>query len=94
MDLVDILTNKESMDNQVLRNHSQIKLNNVVKLGKYKVGDNFPTYIIAEAGLNHNGSIEIAKKLIDEAKKAGCNSVKFQSFSANSRVSKNVKSVK
>ena len=94
MDLVDILTNKESMDNQVLRNHYQIKLNNVVKLGKYKVGDNFPTYIIAEAGLNHNGSIEIAKKLIDEAKKAGCNSVKFQSFSASSRVSKNVKSVK
>jgi sialic acid synthase SpsE len=36
------------------------------------------TYIIAEAGLNHNGSVEIAKKLIDLAFKAGANAVKFQ----------------
>ena len=40
--------------------------------------DNLNTYIIAEAGLNHNGSIEIAKKLIDLASEAGCNAVKFQ----------------
>tara|TARA_A100001011_G_C14303241_1_gene841859 strand:+ start:1749 stop:2606 length:858 start_codon:yes stop_codon:yes gene_type:complete len=35
-------------------------------------------YIIAEIGINHNGSLEIAKKLIDMAKKCGCNAVKFQ----------------
>ena len=35
-------------------------------------------YIIAEIGSNHNGSIEVAKRLVDEAKKAGCNAVKFQ----------------
>jgi len=35
-------------------------------------------FIIAEIGINHNGDIEIAKKLIDEAKKAGCDAVKFQ----------------
>ncbi len=35
-------------------------------------------YIIAEIGINHNGSVEIAKKLIDVAAKAGCNAVKFQ----------------
>ena len=35
-------------------------------------------YIIAEIGINHNGDIDIAKKLIDMAKKAGCDSVKFQ----------------
>ena len=36
------------------------------------------TYIIAEIGINHNGSLEIAKKLIDIAAVAGCNAVKFQ----------------
>jgi N-acetylneuraminate synthase len=36
------------------------------------------TYIIAEAGINHNGSLELAKKLISLAKNAGCDSVKFQ----------------
>ena len=35
-------------------------------------------YIIAEIGINHNGNIEIAKKLIDIAKVAGCDVVKFQ----------------
>ena len=93
MDLVNILSNKESNRNQVSKNHYNIKLNSTVKLGRHKVGDNYPVYVIAEAGLNHNGDIKLAKKLIDEAKKSGCNAVKFQSFSAESRVSKKVKSV-
>ena len=38
----------------------------------------FSTYIIAEIGINHNGSLETAKQLIDVAKAAGCNAVKFQ----------------
>lgn len=46
--------------------------------GERFIGDGFPTYIIAEIGINHNGSIDIAKKLIDEAVAAGCNAVKFQ----------------
>lgn len=36
------------------------------------------TYIIAECGINHNGDISVAKKMIDVAKEAGCNAVKFQ----------------
>jgi len=47
------------------------------------------TFIIAEAGVNHNGSIELAKKLIDVASEAGCDAVKFQTFKAESLVSKN-----
>ncbi|WP_348653132.1 N-acetylneuraminate synthase [uncultured Sulfurimonas sp.] len=46
-------------------------------------------FIIAEAGVNHNGSIEIAKKLIDVAVEAGVDAVKFQTFKANKLVSKN-----
>lgn len=45
-------------------------------------------YIIAEAGVNHNGDINLAKKLVDIAKKAGCDCVKFQTFSADKIVTK------
>ena len=47
------------------------------------------TFIIAEAGVNHNGSIKIAKKLIDVASKAGVDAVKFQTFKAEDLVIKN-----
>lgn len=46
------------------------------------------TYIIAEAGVNHNGSIEMAKQLIDAAAQAEANAVKFQSFKAEKIISK------
>lgn len=45
-------------------------------------------FIIAEAGVNHNGSIEIAKKLVDVAVEAGADAVKFQTFKADNLVSK------
>ena len=46
-------------------------------------------FIIAEAGVNHNGDINLAKKLIDVAAKAGADAVKFQTFKAQNLVSKN-----
>jgi N,N'-diacetyllegionaminate synthase len=46
-------------------------------------------FIIAEAGVNHNGSIDLAKKLIDIASKSGADAVKFQSFKAKNLVTKN-----
>jgi N-acetylneuraminate synthase len=42
------------------------------------IGAGQPVYIIAEIGINHNGSLDIARKLIDEAVAAGCDAVKFQ----------------
>jgi len=45
---------------------------------KRTIGAGHPVYIIAEIGINHNGSMDIAKKLIDEAVQAGCDAVKFQ----------------
>lgn len=47
-----------------------------------------PTYIIAEAGVNHNGSLKMARQLIDVAVDAGADAVKFQTFKAQNLVSK------
>lgn len=51
---------------------------NTVRIGNKTVGENQPAYIIAEIGINHNGSIKIAKELIDAAIECGCDCVKFQ----------------
>jgi len=50
----------------------------MIEIGGRPIGDGHPTYIIAEIGINHNGDLEIAKKLIDVAVLAGCDAVKFQ----------------
>jgi N-acetylneuraminate synthase len=49
-----------------------------IKIGSINVGDGQPCFIIGEIGINHNGDINIAKKLIDVAEAAGCTAVKFQ----------------
>lgn len=49
-----------------------------ITIGNRKIGNGHPCYIVAEIGINHNGDIDIAKKLIDLAKVAGCDAVKFQ----------------
>ena len=57
-----------------------------VLIGKRMVGEDQPALIIAEAGVNHNGSIALAKQLIDAAALAGADVVKFQSFKAEEEV--------
>lgn len=49
-----------------------------VKIGNKLVGENQPCFIIAEIGINHNGDLSMAKKLIDMAVDCGCDAVKFQ----------------
>lgn len=49
-----------------------------ITLGNRKVGHGYPVYIVAEIGVNHNGSLDIAKRLITAASRAGCDAVKFQ----------------
>ena len=49
-----------------------------IRIANYIVGNGHPCYVIAEIGINHNGDVEIAKKLVDLAITSGCNAVKFQ----------------
>ena len=49
-----------------------------VAIKNKKIGDGFPCFIIAEIGINHNGSLDLAKKMIDIAITTGCDAVKFQ----------------
>jgi N-acetylneuraminate synthase len=49
-----------------------------VKIGNKLVGDGHPAYILAEIGINHNGSLDITKRMIDAAVHAGVDAVKFQ----------------
>jgi N-acetylneuraminate synthase len=49
-----------------------------VNIGKRAIGDGEPCYVIAEIGINHNGDIDLAKRLISVAVAAGCDAVKFQ----------------
>lgn len=50
----------------------------VLRVGPHPIGDGCPCFVVAEIGINHNGDVAVAKQLIDIAKKAGCNAVKFQ----------------
>lgn len=92
-DTVAILTGKDSQYTQVIKDIPSSQLNKKVRLSSACVGDGEPVYIIAEAGMNHNGSLTLAKQLIDAAVDTGCNAVKFQTFLSNSRVSTKVKTV-
>ena len=53
-------------------------MTDAVRIGRYTVGEGHPVYVIGEIGLNHNGDVEIAKKLVDVAALAGAQAVKFQ----------------
>lgn len=62
----------------------------MIKVGDKIIGENHPTFIIAEAGVNHGGDMAVAKKLIDCAADAGVDAVKFQAFRAEDLILNNV----
>ncbi len=62
-------------------------------IGDHLVGPGHPTFIIAEAGVNHNGDVELAYQLIDAAHAAGATAVKFQTFRAKDGSTRNVQKV-
>lgn len=63
-------------------------LSEVVRIGTRLVGPGQKVFIIAEAGVNHNGDIEIAERLVDAAVEAGADAVKFQTFRADALASR------
>jgi len=93
-DLVNSLVNRQNNFINDAKDVNTVNFNSKVKIGNKIIGERNKTFIVAEAGLNHNGSFNIAKKLIDNAKEINCDAIKFQSFLPNSRVSKFIKSEK
>ena len=59
-----------------------------IKIENKKIGENHPCFTIAEAGANHDSSVENAKKLIDAAIKAKADSIKFQTYKASKLVTR------
>lgn len=57
-----------------------------MKIGNKLIKEEGPCFIIAEAGVNHNGSLKLAKKLIDAAQNAGADAIKFQTFKTENLV--------
>ena len=53
-------------------------MKHAIYIGERPVGEGHPCFIVAEAGVNHNGEPELAKKLIASAKECGADAVKFQ----------------
>lgn len=60
----------------------------IVTIKNKKIGEGYPSLVIAEVGVNHNGSIERGLKLIESAANAGADVVKFQTYKANQIVTK------
>jgi N,N'-diacetyllegionaminate synthase len=62
----------------------------IISLGLKRIGDTHPCFIIAEAGVNHNGSLQRAKKLVDAAAKSGVDAIKFQTYKAEGVVTSDI----
>ena len=92
-DLVDSLSSNNQKSFHNIKQESASQFNKVIHLNNHSIGENCKPYIIAEAGMNHNGDLALGKKLVDSAIDAGCSAIKFQTFLPDSRVSSKVKSI-
>ena len=91
-DFASELMGSDSNAIRTIKDRSITSFSKVINTERISLGGENDPYIIAEAGMNHNGSLKIGKLLIDEAIKASCNAIKFQTFLPNSRVSSKIKS--
>jgi len=101
-DIVELLTSSHYQINKNIKISTPFKFNEIVYLGSNKtfgrevkkVGGKNPTLVIAEIGINHQGSTEMAIDLLKECKKTGCEYAKIQTYKPGSRVSPTAKSAK
>ena len=69
-------------------------VNNIIKIENLKVGEGQPPLIVPEIGINHNGSIDVAIKMVDAAKKSGAKIIKHQTHIPEDEMSLEAKKVK
>lgn len=62
-----------------------------IKIAEKQIGKKYPVFVVAEAGINHNGNVKIAKNMISSAKDCGADAIKFQTFRAGDLASKKSK---
>jgi len=70
-----------------------MQFNKLITIGNSEVGEGRPPYIIAEIGVNHNGDLGLAKKMVESAVAAGANAAKFQTFKAETLSTKSTEKV-
>lgn len=59
-----------------------------IRIGERRIGEDSPAFIIAEAGINHNGRVETALEMVDAAADAGCDAIKFQTYFVDKLISR------
>lgn len=91
IDLAQIISDKTFKINSIDKTNPRLDFNKIVSIKDKCVGVGHSTFLIAEIGLNHNGSMAMAKKLIDAAIDAGADAVKLQSYKTKYRVAKHGK---
>lgn len=91
IDLAQVITDKTFRVNRIDKTTPRFSFNRIVEIAGVPIGENEQTFVIAEIGLNHNGDLNLAKKLIDEAIDAGVDAVKLQSYKSKIRVAKDGK---
>lgn len=68
----------------------KFQFNKNIKIGNFDINPKSSTFIIAEAGVNHNGDMDLAKKLVDVAVSCGVDAVKFQAFKTEELILENI----
>jgi len=70
-----------------------MKINSFIQIGNRKIGIDYPPFVIAEIGINHEGSLKVAKEMVDAAYRAGAECVKHQTHIVDDEMSREAKNV-
>lgn len=88
-DLARVISSGTLKRNNLVKNNSLKNLNVGFSVSGLQIGEGAPPFIVGEIGINHNGSVEVAKDIISMAASCGVSAVKLQSYKSARRVSPN-----